>query len=435
MQEDTRGVAGDGAVLKSAGLLLAAFCSVVGVAATAVAGPAHDTTRGMANFAKWVGSYKDQVGGASQSVYLHRIPGLSEEDATATGRVAVNLENGAVTVQVDGLLPPESGTTYAVLLVDNTPGPGNSVALDRGPGGDSLIDVGALVFHDSQAGLEAMVGPRRLDDFELDMAIVTRRSPSGSEAIVIGGLFSVVQKIAARDRQDLLRAAHAAWLRPFRFGLFSALMEQLPGPPPATATAPAQRNPALTTLIDEGRTVFLQEQFSGNGRTCGTCHQPESNFTIDVGFIAKLPADDPLFVAEFDPNLANLENPTLMRTQARILENIDGFDKAPVRGPRMFRTSASRRRLAGTTTLATCRTCCVGAVMQHLRRPCTGWRAWTLHTDAEEVDAMEAFSRQCRRHGRDLRPRRAGDQPAEQRGRAWALSPVAKCSSVTGGRR
>ncbi len=53
----------------------------------------------------------------------------------------------------------------------------------------------------------------------------------------------------------------------------------------------------------------------------------ENNLTIDPRFIATLPDDDPLFIAEFDPLLAqNFEKPQLMRRLGLILENLDGFD-------------------------------------------------------------------------------------------------------------
>ena len=80
-------------------------------------------------------------------------------------------------------------------------------------------------------------------------------------------------------------------------------------------------------LIAKGRALFFEETFDGNGRTCGSCHPAENNFTIDPAFIATLPDDDPLFVAEFNPDLAeNFENPKLMREFGLILENQDGFD-------------------------------------------------------------------------------------------------------------
>ena len=57
-------------------------------------------------------------------------------------------------------------------------------------------------------------------------------------------------------------------------------------------------------LINQGRDLFFNETFGGNGRTCGTCHPEENNFTIDPKFIATLPDKDPLFVAEFIPALS-----------------------------------------------------------------------------------------------------------------------------------
>ncbi len=79
--------------------------------------------------------------------------------------------------------------------------------------------------------------------------------------------------------------------------------------------------------VARGREIFFNETFGGNGRTCGTCHRAENNFTIDPAFIATLPNTDPLFVAEFNPDLKeNFENPKLMRAFGLIKENQDGFD-------------------------------------------------------------------------------------------------------------
>ena len=101
---------------------------------------------------------------------------------------------------------------------------------------------------------------------------------------------------------------------------------------------------ALATLIIEGEDLFFNETFAGNGRTCGTCHPKNNNFTIDPAFIAKLPGSDPLFVAEFNSDLAcndgnppssqdsegcPFENPKLMRQFGLILENVDGIDDSP----------------------------------------------------------------------------------------------------------
>lgn len=82
--------------------------------------------------------------------------------------------------------------------------------------------------------------------------------------------------------------------------------------------------------IKKGRDLFLHETFGGNGRTCGTCHMPTESFALSPEDIAARPANDPLFVAETNPSLKNLENPTLMHGFGLILENLDGFDKPGV---------------------------------------------------------------------------------------------------------
>src|SRR6187402_918855 len=46
-----------------------------------------------------------------------------------------------------------------------------------------------------------------------------------------------------------------------------------------------------------GARLFFDETFSGNGRTCGSCHPAANNYTIDVMFTSTLPPSDPLFVA------------------------------------------------------------------------------------------------------------------------------------------
>jgi len=88
----------------------------------------------------------------------------------------------------------------------------------------------------------------------------------------------------------------------------------------------AQDPRVLTGLVSQdicaGADIFLRESFDGNGRTCGTCHPPQNNFTIDAPFISTLPPTDPLFVFKNNPALANLEKePSLV--MGGILENTD----------------------------------------------------------------------------------------------------------------
>src|SRR4051794_2404393 len=96
--------------------------------------------------------------------------------------------------------------------------------------------------------------------------------------------------------------------------------------------------------VEQGRRLFFTETFQGNGRTCGTCHPADNNYTIDPTYIARLPATDPLFV-----KIAGLEKPTLLRGRALITVHVDGFDKPGVlRGvPTLLGISRSLRVESG----------------------------------------------------------------------------------------
>jgi len=172
----------------------------------------------------------------------------------------------------------------------------------------------------------------------------------------------------------------------------------------APSTGPNQRS---TVLIARGEDIFFQETFGGNGRTCSTCHRAERNFMIDAAFIATLPDDDPLFVAERRPTLReNFEKPQLMRALGLILENQDGFDdlennfnlrgvphvlamRTSVASPDGPRTGWSGDGAPGDGSL---RSFAVGAVIQHFPKTLDRVAGvdFRLPTDAE-LDALEAF--------------------------------------------
>jgi hypothetical protein len=83
---------------------------------------------------------------------------------------------------------------------------------------------------------------------------------------------------------------------------------------------------AVTVDTCVGADLFFREPFAGNGRTCATCHRVDRNLTIDPTFIATLPGDDPLFIAENDLALQLLEKPPQMHQFSLILENVDGLE-------------------------------------------------------------------------------------------------------------
>lgn len=147
-------------------------------------------------------------------------------------------------------------------------------------------------------------------------------------------------------------------------------------------------------LVEEGRRLFNEETFDGNGRTCATCHPPHNNFTIDPEFIANLPADDPLFVPEFNPALAELENMALLRgPRALILENIDGFDKPPVfRGtPHIFDSSFSAP-FGLSSKIPNLREFSLGAIKQHFPKTLNRIPGVDFRMPTErELEALEAY--------------------------------------------
>jgi len=165
--------------------------------------------------------------------------------------------------------------------------------------------------------------------------------------------------------------------------------------------------PADVLLLQEGERIFFDETFSGNGRTCGTCHRAEDNFALSPAFVATLGQDDALFVSETNPDLAeNFENARLIRELAMILENQDGFDDLDnnfnLRGvPHTLALNTSIASAAGPQTGwsgdgspgdGSLRSFAVGAVIQHF--PKTTNRVagvdFRLPTD-DELDALEAF--------------------------------------------
>ena len=152
----------------------------------------------IAGFADWPALYKAMNGDTNFIVGMSHIPGLSQVSSSANGEMVVNFEEGTVEVTVRGLPPLAVGTVYEALLVDNRPGIGNSVALDWGPNGDDVINLGVLPVQSGEVSLKWAVGVARLRHFEVDMVTVVRRTSDGSVEYVIGGITSLFYKIGRR---------------------------------------------------------------------------------------------------------------------------------------------------------------------------------------------------------------------------------------------
>jgi cytochrome c peroxidase len=97
-------------------------------------------------------------------------------------------------------------------------------------------------------------------------------------------------------------------------------------PQDACSSDPRVWDGLVSLNVCVGARLFFDETFGGNGRTCGTCHPANNNFTIDRTFIQSRPANDPLFINQ-NPSfpLADLET-TDLRDMALVKENVDDFN-------------------------------------------------------------------------------------------------------------
>ncbi len=278
-------------------------------------------------------------------VRLGYVKGLSTNFTRMTGEMAVNLQTGAYTTTLSGLTPL---TTYAVWLVDRSetdlipPTPDTLFRLL------TFVAVGPTQLLSGNLGLLGL--PLGLT---IDRVVVTPGLLGNGEQLAAGTV-NVFQKIFFR-RLSLENAGTGTVLfnettPPPNFAALvpdlAAETDELPPfaavirksspmlalarffSPPLMASGGSVK---IDKLISQGADLFFNETFKGNGRTCGTCHPSDNNFTIDPPFIATRPANDPLFVAEFNPTLALLEIPDLMRQFGLILENVDGLENPTVK--------------------------------------------------------------------------------------------------------
>jgi len=349
-----------------------------------------------AAYAKWIARHEQNGGDHNVVVNLGWSKSYSKKFTRARGRARLDLIKGHATIEVQGL---DDQATSDVWLIDNQPGPGHSAAPDPA---DHLLWIGTLKHSGDRATLSVQLGDV-FEDFEVDLVAITG---SGKDPTIDGVLFGTVglfQRLYTRTRTGRLNVPGDTSSSPL-------------GPLSPSSAYATTVFPTFDPLILQGADLFFSETFDGNGRTCGTCHPAENNFTIDPEFIATLPDRDPLFVAEFVGALKeNFEKPELMRQLGLILENTNGFDNlknnftmrgvphtlalgtslTPAPGgdgtttPPEERTGWSGDGAPGSGTL---REFATGAVTQHFTKSLNRERGvdFRLPTD-DELDAMEAF--------------------------------------------
>lgn len=222
-------------------------------------------------------------------------PGLSTEKVSANGVLAsgtatLDMNTGKVTATLNNV---PNGANFDLWLVKNVAG--GTVAPETS---DQMLKIGKFSTTGANRTLSVALGTNVA--FDLDLIVVTRSGKKPTESRVAVGDRTLFEK------------------RLFRFRQGKTL-------DPVTGTL-ANNIETTDPLVARGAQLFFNETFGGNGRTCGTCHRADNNLTIDPAFIATLPPTDPLFVAENNPALAQLEDSQLLRTRGLIRENLDGFD-------------------------------------------------------------------------------------------------------------
>ena len=225
---------------------------------------------------------------------------------------------------------------------------------------------------------------------------------------------------------------------------------RLEPPTPRNANGDTAEVGPSDAQIAFGELLFTTETFAGNGRTCATCHAAAEAFGLTpAGVEERFIADpqEPLFIAENDAQLSDLENACLMRDgdqRALILENIDGFANDPV-----FRGSPHLLNLALTAPYglsgeeADLRSFSTGAVRQHFTKTLARGAADFRLPTQTELEALEAFMNSIAfpadgnldlERMIDFDIATNGSNPAQiQRGRDLFFGPVAQCSTCHSG--
>lgn len=272
----------------------------------------------------WQKDYVASGGDRNVRITVAWTEGLSTESSDAHGLVGLDLIDGRVRAELWGL----DGLPADLWLVEDGEGPGMSV---RPQIGDRMVRVGRLRPDGSSARLTASLGPDFFRGFWLDLVVVSRAGETPAESSVLLGTRGYFERVYTRTRMSMEKAqekARPSLLQPASLlsFLFSPRLAE------ADSTQILISHGLISQNVGDGGELFFRGKFSGNTRTCGTCHRVELNQGLDAPFIATLPATDPLFVAEFTSGgVPGLERPKLMKSHALILENVDGFENPTVK--------------------------------------------------------------------------------------------------------
>ncbi len=341
----------------------------------------------------WKQDYLSQNGPTSLKMPLRYSKAFAVQETTASGTLDINLLQGQLTANLEGLEERQRYTLWLVGREKNALQP------------EKAIKIQEFATASTQAEFAVQLDKQALQDLTIQRMVVTKAEQSTPSPAILAASPSLFQRMFFSDQ--LWTITGVGDLYPLKPELaFGFLLPQ----PAMAANEAVDLNQVLGQQIAEGRQLFVNETFSGNGRTCATCHRLDNNHTIDPKYIAKLPQNDPLFVAENVPELKELENSKLLRQFGLILANVDGFDR-----PGVLRSVPHTLALATSITPeadkegrytthalgwsgdgspgdGSLRMFAVGAVVQHMPKSLQRItnKDFRLPTDAE-LDALEAY--------------------------------------------
>lgn len=342
----------------------------------------------------WKTGYEKNQGAEILTLPLGFAKAFSNKQNSASGLAKINLVSGTVEVKLQGLTENQD---YAFWLIGGNKNDKNAATKKL---------VAQFQASSKQHLLTAQLNRLELQGFFINKVAITENNQSLASTEFLTGSPSLFQRMYYSNQLWTLAGVGHLEEAEKQQPTFAFLL-------PKPAFADAMHNDLATVLGEQvalGRDLFINETFGGNGRTCETCHRLDNNHTIDPKYIATLPNNDPLFIAENVPELAELENPKLLRQFGLILANIDGFDNPGVfRGvPHLFALTTSITpeidkeeglvvhslgwSADGAPGDGSLRMFTVGAVTQHMTKTLdrTEGVDFRLPND-EELDAIEAY--------------------------------------------
>ncbi|HET9228968.1 MAG TPA: hypothetical protein VFR31_19985, partial [Thermoanaerobaculia bacterium] len=221
-------------------------------------------------YLEWQKGYLTAGGDKNVIITVGWTEALSTEPSAARGEVELDLIDGAVRAEVRGLDGPAD-----LWLVDNQDAPGMTVQPEPG---DRMFRIGRLA--GSSGKVAARLGNDFFRDFELDLLVVSPAGSTPTERRLLLGTRSYFERLYTSTRVQAERARRTARVP----GLLSpAGLGSLFGSRPAEANSGVLIAHGLVSqAVGQGADLFFRSTFSGNGRTCATCHRVNNNQGLDL---------------------------------------------------------------------------------------------------------------------------------------------------------